>query len=123
MRRAGWWGVNSAILSPSRGNIGIGFAVPVNLASSIMNSLDARIGRFDGIYGVIAGLEALTALHEANATLRRPVEVVAWTNEEGGRFAPGCMGSMAWSGFRRIEDFADVVDPDNIRFADALPST
>ena len=77
-------------------------------------------GRFDGIYGVIAGLEALTALHEANATLRRPVEVVAWTNEEGGRFAPGCMGSMAWSGYRRIEEFGDVVDPDNVRFADAL---
>ncbi|HME27490.1 MAG TPA: M20 family metallo-hydrolase [Acetobacteraceae bacterium] len=77
-------------------------------------------GRFDGIYGVIAGLEALTALHEANATLRRPIEVVAWTNEEGGRFAPGCMGSMAWSGCRRIEEFADVVDPDNVRFADAL---
>ena len=53
-------------------------------------------------------------------TLRRPVEVVAWTNEEGGRFAPGCMGSMAWSGYRRIEDFADVVDPDGVRFADAL---
>jgi N-carbamoyl-L-amino-acid hydrolase len=77
-------------------------------------------GRFDGIYGVIAGLEALTALHDANATLRRPVELVAWTNEEGGRFAPGCMGSMAWSGHRHIDEFADVVDPDNIRFADAL---
>jgi N-carbamoyl-L-amino-acid hydrolase len=77
-------------------------------------------GRFDGIYGVIAGLEALTALHEAGVTLRRPVEVVAWTNEEGGRFAPGCMGSMAWSGCRHIEAFADVVDPDNIRFAEAL---
>ena len=65
-------------------------------------------GRFDGIYGVIAGLEALTALHRSGVTLRRPVEVVAWTNEEGGRFAPGCMGSMSWSGYRRIEDFADV---------------
>jgi N-carbamoyl-L-amino-acid hydrolase len=77
-------------------------------------------GRFDGIYGVIAGLEALTALNDAGTRLRRPVEVVAWTNEEGGRFAPGCMGSMAWSGCRRVEEFADVVDPDNIRFADAL---
>ena len=67
-------------------------------------------GRFDGIYGVIAGLEALTALHDAKAILHRPVEVVAWTNEEGGRFAPGCMGSMSWSGFRRLEEFADVVD-------------
>jgi N-carbamoyl-L-amino-acid hydrolase len=77
-------------------------------------------GRFDGIYGVIAGLEALAALHDTKAALRRPVEVVAWTNEEGGRFAPGCMGSMAWSGCRRIEEFADAVDPDNVRFADAL---
>jgi beta-ureidopropionase / N-carbamoyl-L-amino-acid hydrolase len=79
-------------------------------------------GRFDGIYGVIAGLEALTALHRSGTVLRRPVEVVAWTNEEGGRFAPGCMGSMSWSGFRQIEEFADVVDPDGVRFADALAS-
>jgi N-carbamoyl-L-amino-acid hydrolase len=77
-------------------------------------------GRFDGIYGVIAGLEALTALHQSGTTLHRPIEVVAWTNEEGGRFAPGCMGSMSWSGYRRIEEFADVVDPDGVRFADAL---
>jgi N-carbamoyl-L-amino-acid hydrolase len=77
-------------------------------------------GRFDGIYGVIAGLEALAALHDVGATTRRPIEVVAWTNEEGGRFAPGCMGSMAWSGFRRIEELADVTDPEGTRFADAL---
>jgi N-carbamoyl-L-amino-acid hydrolase len=77
-------------------------------------------GRFDGIYGVIAGLETLTALHDAGITPRRAIEVVAWTNEEGGRFAPGCMGSMAWSGFRPLSDFAGSVDPDGIRFADAL---
>jgi N-carbamoyl-L-amino-acid hydrolase len=77
-------------------------------------------GRFDGIYGVMAGLEALTALHDSGTTTKRPIEVVAWTNEEGGRFAPGCMGSMAWSGFRRIEEFADVTDPEGTRFADAL---
>lgn len=77
-------------------------------------------GRFDGIYGVIAGLEALTALHGADIRTRRPIEVVAWTNEEGGRFAPGCMGSMAWSGFKPISAFADVRDPGGVRFADAL---
>jgi N-carbamoyl-L-amino-acid hydrolase len=77
-------------------------------------------GRFDGIYGVIAGLEALTALHQSGAALRHPVEVVAWTNEEGGRFAPGCMGSMSWSGYRLLEAFADVVDPEGVRFGDAL---
>lgn len=77
-------------------------------------------GRFDGIYGVMAGLEVLAALHDAGITTRRPIEVVAWTNEEGGRFAPGCMGSMAWSGHRRVTDFADIADPDGVRFADAL---
>ncbi|MGH7213019.1 MAG: hydantoinase/carbamoylase family amidase, partial [Acetobacteraceae bacterium] len=77
-------------------------------------------GRFDGIYGVIAGLEALAALHDADIRTRCPIEVVAWTNEEGGRFAPGCMGSMAWSGATRITDFAEMRDPDGVRFADAL---
>jgi len=77
-------------------------------------------GRFDGIYGVLAGLEVLSALHDAGTETARPVEVVAWTNEEGGRFAPGCMGSMAWSGFKPIEAFADVTDPEGTRFADAL---
>src|SRR5918998_6334497 len=53
-------------------------------------------GRFDGIWGVAAGLEAIQALRDSGAATRRPVELVAWTNEEGGRFAPGCMGSMAY---------------------------
>jgi N-carbamoyl-L-amino-acid hydrolase len=77
-------------------------------------------GRFDGMYGVLAGLELLSALHDANIATQRPIEVVAWTNEEGSRFAPGCMGSMAWSGVRSIESFADISDHNGVRFADAL---
>ena len=77
-------------------------------------------GRFDGSYGVVAGLEILAALHDAGESTRRPVELVAWTNEEGGRFAPGCMGSMSWSGRRPLSDFLDVRDSDGLRFADAL---
>jgi N-carbamoyl-L-amino-acid hydrolase len=93
-------------------------AAPV-LTGSHMDS-QPNGGRFDGIYGVIAGLEALTALHDAGVVTRRPIELVAWTNEEGGRFAPGCMGSMAWSGARSLTDFAEVRDAAGIRFADAL---
>ena len=52
-------------------------------------------GRFDGIYGVIAGLEVLEVLREANHATQRPIEVVAWTDEEGGRFAPG-LGRGWW---------------------------
>jgi len=77
-------------------------------------------GRFDGMYGVLAGLEMLTALADRNISTARPIEVVAWTNEEGSRFAPGCMGSMAWSGARAIESFADIRDHNGVRFADAL---
>jgi N-carbamoyl-L-amino-acid hydrolase len=93
-------------------------AAPV-LTGSHMDSQPSG-GRFDGIWGVLAGVEVLTALHQAGIATRRPVEVVAWTNEEGSRFAPGCMGSMAWSGARPLEAFADIRDPDGVRFADAL---
>jgi N-carbamoyl-L-amino-acid hydrolase len=77
-------------------------------------------GRFDGIYGVVAGLEVLSALADSGLALERPLEVVAWTNEEGSRFAPGCTGSMAWSGRRPLASFADITDAEGIRFADAL---
>lgn len=77
-------------------------------------------GRFDGIYGVIAGLEAVQALREAGVTTKRPIEVVAWTNEEGGRFAPGCMGSMAYAGFAPPETWDAIEDVQGVRFGDAL---
>lgn len=53
-------------------------------------------GQLDGAYGVLAGLEVVAALNDADVQTRRPVEVVAWTNEEGSRFGPGCMGSSAY---------------------------
>lgn len=77
-------------------------------------------GRFDGMTGVLLGLEVLTALHATGIQTGRPVELVAWTNEEGGRFAPGCMGSMAWAGARPLSDFVNVEDLAGVRFGDAL---
>ncbi|MCX8132944.1 MAG: M20 family metallo-hydrolase [Roseococcus sp.] len=77
-------------------------------------------GRFDGIWGVMAGLEAVRALREAGVATRRPIEVVAWTNEEGGRFAPGCMGSMAYAGVAPPDAWDEVRDKEGIRWADAL---
>jgi beta-ureidopropionase / N-carbamoyl-L-amino-acid hydrolase len=93
-------------------------AAPV-VTGSHMDSQPAG-GRFDGIYGVVAGLEVLSGLHDLGLTPERPLEVVAWTNEEGSRFAPGCMGSMAWSGRRPLEAFADITDAEGVRFGDAL---
>jgi N-carbamoyl-L-amino-acid hydrolase len=77
-------------------------------------------GRFDGIWGVIAGLEAVQAIRQAGVRTLRPIEVVAWTNEEGGRFAPGCMGSMAWSRDKAANTWDAVTDPDGVTFRQAL---
>jgi len=93
-------------------------ALPV-LTGSHMDS-QPRGGRFDGIYGVLAGLEAIEAMIQAGYRPRRGVELVAWTNEEGGRFAPGCMGSMCHAGVKVPADFATVTDAEGTRFGDAL---
>ena len=82
-----------------------------------------RGGRFDGIYGVLAGFEALEAMDEAGVTTRRPIEVVAWTNEEGGRFSPCTMGSMVFSGASPLADVLDVTDNDGVKLRDALAAT
>lgn len=55
-------------------------------------------GRFDGVYGVLAGLEVLRALADAQVETRRTIAVVNWTNEEGCRIIAGCTGSGGFAG-------------------------
>lgn len=55
-------------------------------------------GKFDGVYGVLAGLEVLRTIHDAGITPLRPIEVAVWTNEEGARFSPAMVGSGVWCG-------------------------
>ncbi len=55
-------------------------------------------GKFDGVYGVLAGLEVIRTLNEANIETDHPIEVVSWTNEEGARFSPAMTGSGVWCG-------------------------
>ena len=96
-------------------------AAPI-MTGSHMDS-QPRGGRFDGIYGVLAGFEALEAMDEAGVVTRRPIEVVAWTNEEGGRFAPCTMGSMVFTGARPLADVLDVTDNEGVKLKDALAQT
>lgn len=55
-------------------------------------------GRFDGNYGVLAGLEVIAALNDAGAITEHPLAVAFFTNEEGARFAPDMMGSLVYTG-------------------------
>lgn len=94
-------------------------SLPPVLTGSHMDT-QPQGGRFDGIYGVLAGLEAIEAMAACGVRPRRAIEVVAWTNEEGGRFAPGCTGSMSFTGAKPMAAFDDLTDADGIRYADAL---
>jgi N-carbamoyl-L-amino-acid hydrolase len=96
-------------------------AAPV-IAGSHMDSQPAG-GKFDGAYGVLADFEALQAMDDAGIETERPVDMVAWTNEEGGRFDRGCTGSSAWSGAMALEEYLDDIGIDGVRLADALDQT
>ena len=55
-------------------------------------------GKFDGVAGVLSGLEVLRTLHDLGYETDHPVMVVNWTNEEGSRFSPAMMASGVWAG-------------------------
>ncbi len=77
-------------------------------------------GRYDGVYGVLAALEVCQAMVEAGFQPRRSIDVVAWMNEEGSRFAPGMMGSAVFAGERSLADIAGVCDVQGISVGAAL---
>ena len=60
-------------------------------------------GRFDGVYGVLAGLEVIRTLNDHGIETERPVEASVWTNEEGSRFAPAMVGSGVYAGVFSLE--------------------
>jgi len=80
-------------------------------------------GKYDGAYGVLAGMEALAAMRDAGIETKRPIEVVAWSNEEGSRFEPGGMGSAVFARDMRLADLLPARDPDGTALGDALART
>ncbi|MCY3855062.1 MAG: Zn-dependent hydrolase [Rhodospirillales bacterium] len=77
-------------------------------------------GRYDGALGVLAGLEVMRALNDADYVTEAPLELVMWTNEEGCRFAPAMMGSGVHAGLHDRDFMMQVEDPNGRSFGEEL---
>jgi len=77
-------------------------------------------GKFDGVYGVLAGLEVLRTLEEVGIETDAPLEVVVWTNEEGARFAPAMVGSGVWASEMQRDEVYAIEDKAGKRFGEEL---
>ena len=77
-------------------------------------------GRYDGMLGVLAGIETVLTLNDAGVTTRRPVVVAVFTNEEGARFAPDMLGSLVYVGGMALDQALDVKAIDGPRLGDEL---
>jgi N-carbamoyl-L-amino-acid hydrolase len=97
-------------------------ADPSRLPIAVGSHLDTQPtgGKFDGVLGVLAGLEVLRTLDDAGITTEAPVCLVNWTNEEGARFAPGEMGSEVFAGDIESRFALSRTDADGISVAEAL---
>ncbi len=77
-------------------------------------------GKFDGNYGVLAGLEVLRTLADHGIRTRAPLELCVWTNEEGSRFVPVMMGSGVYAGAFTLQHALDAADREGTTVRQAL---
>ncbi len=77
-------------------------------------------GKFDGVFGVLAGLEVIRTLNDASVETNHPIQLVVWTNEEGSRFQPAMVGSGVLAGAFELDDIYDCIDSQGRRFEDEL---
>ena len=77
-------------------------------------------GKFDGIFGVLAGLEVIRALNDSNIKTQKPIDVIVWTNEEAARFSPPLTGSQVFAGKLKTEDVHRVSTNDGTTVIDDL---
>jgi N-carbamoyl-L-amino-acid hydrolase len=93
-------------------------ALPVYVGSHL--DTQPTGGKYDGVLGVLGGLEVIRSLNDLGIKTKHPIVVTNWTNEEGTRFAPAMLASGVFAGMH-TEDWAkDRVDADGKRFGDEL---
>ena len=91
---------------------------PVLIGSHL--DTQAAGGRFDGILGVLAGLEVLRTLEDKGIATRRAIEIVNWTNEEGARFPPPMLASLVFAGQQSVDWARARADKEGLRLGDEL---
>ncbi|MBZ9869135.1 Zn-dependent hydrolase [Mesorhizobium sp. CA15] len=77
-------------------------------------------GKYDGVLGVLGGLEVVRSLNDLGIKTRHPIVVTNWTNEEGARFAPAMMASGVFAGVLDQADVYQHVDKDGKKFGEEL---
>jgi len=77
-------------------------------------------GRYDGVLGVLGGLEIIRSLNDFGIRTKHPIEVVNWTNEEGTRFAPAMLASGVFAGVHEQGWAYDREDAHGLKFGDEL---
>lgn len=93
-------------------------ALPVYVGSHL--DTQPTGGRYDGVLGVLAGLEIVRTLNDHGIKTKRPIVVTNWTNEEGARFPPSMMASAVFAGELLQEEAYSKLDAEGQRFGDEL---
>ncbi len=93
-------------------------ALPVYVGSHL--DTQPTGGKYDGVLGVLAGLEIIRMLNDLNIKTRHPIVVVNWTNEEGTRFAPPMVASGVFAGVHTLDWAYDRTDADGCKLGDEL---
>ena len=93
-------------------------ALPVYVGSHL--DTQPTGGKYDGVLGVLGGLELIRTLNDLNVKTKHPIVVTNWTNEEGTRFAPAMLASGVFAGIHTQEWCEDRTDADGKRFGDEL---
>jgi N-carbamoyl-L-amino-acid hydrolase len=114
--------LNMDITIDAVGNIiaywNVGSGAPVMTGSHIDTVRTG--GKFDGTYGVLAGLEVVETCQRNGYIPSRPLAVGIFTDEEGARFAPDMLGSLVYVGGMTTEEALDITAIDGPRFGDEL---
>jgi N-carbamoyl-L-amino-acid hydrolase len=93
-------------------------ALPVYVGSHL--DTQPTGGKYDGVLGVLAGLEILRTLNDLNIRTKHPIVVTNWTNEEGTRFAPAMLASGVFAGVHDLNFAYAREDAQGLRFGDEL---